>query len=79
VIRSDSTVAPDPVPLFRPRRCPCSRRLWHGLEDFLPVTHARWLADRMPHVTTHFPAGEDHTNIEDNNRAAAYAWLKDHL
>ncbi len=33
----------------------------------------------MPHVTTHFPADEDHTNIEDNNRAAAYSWLKDHL
>lgn len=50
--------------------------LWHGLRDFLPVAHARWLADRIPHVTTHFPADEDHTNIEENNRAAAYAWLK---
>jgi hypothetical protein len=26
-------------------------------------------------VTTHFPAAEDHTNIEHNNRAAALAWL----
>jgi pimeloyl-ACP methyl ester carboxylesterase len=49
--------------------------LWHGLKDFLPVAHARWLADRIPHVTTHFPADEDHSNIEQNNRAAAYAWL----
>jgi pimeloyl-ACP methyl ester carboxylesterase len=55
-------------------RAPVS--LWHGLKDFLPVAHARWLADRIPRVTTHFPADEDHTNIEDNNRAAAYAWLK---
>ena len=53
--------------------------LWHGLKDFLPVAHARWLADRIPHVTTHFPADEDHPNIEENNRAAAYAWLKDQL
>lgn len=53
--------------------------LWHGLKDFLPVAHARWLAERIPHVTTHFPADEDHTNIEENNRAAAYAWLKEHL
>jgi pimeloyl-ACP methyl ester carboxylesterase len=53
--------------------------LWHGLKDFLPVAHARWLADRIPHVTTHFPASEDHTNIEENNRAAAYAWLRDQL
>jgi pimeloyl-ACP methyl ester carboxylesterase len=58
-------------------RAPVS--LWHGLMDFLPVTHARWLADRIPHVTTHFPADEDHSNIEDNNRPAAYAWLKEHL
>jgi len=49
--------------------------LWHGMQDFLPVTHARWLADRIPNVTTHFPADQDHTNIEDNNQAAALAWL----
>ena len=55
-------------------RAPVS--LWHGLKDFLPVAHAHWLADRIPDVTTHFPAGEDHSNIEANNRAAAYAWLK---
>jgi pimeloyl-ACP methyl ester carboxylesterase len=58
-------------------RAPVS--LWHGLRDFLPVAHARWLADRIPHVTAHFPADQDHTNIEDNNRAAAYAWLRNLL
>jgi hypothetical protein len=54
-------------------RAPVS--LWHGTQDFLPAAHARWLADRIPDVTTHFPAAEDHTNIEHNNRAAALAWL----
>ena len=49
--------------------------LWHGLRDFLPVTHARWLAERIRNVTTHFPADDDHSNIEDNNRAAAFSWL----
>jgi hypothetical protein len=53
--------------------------LWHGLRDFLPVAHARWLADRIPDVTTHFPAGDDHTNVEENNRAAAFAWLAAHV
>lgn len=53
--------------------------LWHGLQDFLPVAHARWLADRIPNVTTHFPADEDHTNIEENNRVAAFAWLRAHI
>jgi pimeloyl-ACP methyl ester carboxylesterase len=50
--------------------------LWHGLRDFLPVTHGCWLADRIPDVTTHFPADEDHTNIEEHNQAAALAWLR---
>jgi hypothetical protein len=48
-----------------------------GMKDFIPITHARWLADRIPNVTTHFPPEQDHTNIEENNRAAAYGWLKD--
>ena len=51
--------------------------LWHGMKDFIPITHARWLADRIPNITTHFPPDQDHTNIEENNRAAAYGWLKD--
>jgi hypothetical protein len=50
--------------------------LWHGLKDFLPVTHPKWLADRIPNVDTHFLPDEDHSNIEENNRAAAFAWLK---
>lgn len=52
--------------------------LWHGMRDFLPVAHARWLADRIPNVTTHFPAGQDHTNVEEDNRAAAFTWLTAH-
>jgi pimeloyl-ACP methyl ester carboxylesterase len=51
--------------------------LWHGLKDFIPVTHARWIADRISNVVTRFPPDEDHSNIEENNRAAAFAWLKD--
>jgi pimeloyl-ACP methyl ester carboxylesterase len=58
-------------------RAPVS--LWHGMQDFVPVAHARWLADRIPDVATHFPADEDHTNIEQNNRAAAFAWLTAHI
>jgi pimeloyl-ACP methyl ester carboxylesterase len=52
--------------------------LWHGRHDFVPVAHARWLADRIPTVTTHFPADQDHTNVEESNRAAAFAWLNAH-
>jgi pimeloyl-ACP methyl ester carboxylesterase len=55
-------------------RAPVS--LWHGMKDFIPIAHARWLADSIPNITTHFPPDEDHTNIEENNRAAAYSRLK---
>ena len=51
--------------------------LWHGLADTrCPPGHSRWLAERIPRMTTHFPETEDHTNIEDNNRTAAYEWLR---
>lgn len=50
--------------------------LWHGLADTrCPPGHARWLVARIPHITPHLPEHDDHTNVEDNNRAAAYAWL----
>jgi pimeloyl-ACP methyl ester carboxylesterase len=50
--------------------------LWHGMQDFVPLAHAQWLASHIPNVITHYPADEDHSNIEENNRAAAFAWLK---
>jgi pimeloyl-ACP methyl ester carboxylesterase len=54
--------------------------LWHGLADQRsPAAHGRWLAERIPHVTAHFPADEDHTNVEENNRAAGYAWIRAHV
>ena len=54
--------------------------LWHGLADTSPPpAHSRWLAERIPHVTAHFPAGEDHTNVEENNRSAAIAWVHSHI
>jgi hypothetical protein len=59
-------------------RAPVS--LWHGLKDTSPPpSHSRWLAAHIPHVTAHFPGDEDHTNVEENNRGAALAWLHAHL
>jgi hypothetical protein len=37
-----------------------------------------WSASFL-HATAHFPADEDHTNIEENNRSAAIAWVRDHM
>ena len=57
-------------------RAPVS--LWHGQADTrCPPGHSRWLAERIPDIIAYFPEDQDHTNIEENNRAAAYAWLQD--
>ncbi len=54
--------------------------LWHGLRDAAaPPGHSRWLADHIPHVTAHFPGDQDHTNVEENNRGAAIAWVRSHM
>lgn len=51
-------------------------RLWHGaLDRNVPVTNGHWLAANVPGIVAHFPEREDHTDVEDNNRKAAYAWL----
>lgn len=56
-------------------RAPVS--LWHGLSDTrCPPAHSRWLAGQLKNVVTHYPAHEDHTNVEDNNSEAALAWLR---
>jgi pimeloyl-ACP methyl ester carboxylesterase len=52
-------------------------RLWHGVHDTaVPVAQGRWLAAHVPGLIAHFGADEDHTNVESNNREAAYAWLR---
>ena len=33
----------------------------------------------IPHATAHFPADQDHTNVEENNRSAAIAWVHSHM
>jgi len=41
-----------------------------------PPSHGRWLAEQIPEAAAHFPADDDHTNIEENNRGAAYTWIR---
>ena len=51
--------------------------LWHGMADKrCPPGHGRWLAQQIPKVAAHFPADEDHINIEENNRGTAYTWIR---
>jgi hypothetical protein len=44
-----------------------------------PPGLSRWLAAHIPHAAAHFPAGQDHTNLEENNRSAAIAWVRSHM
>jgi pimeloyl-ACP methyl ester carboxylesterase len=65
---------------FDPAAIQAPVALWHGLRDTAaPPSHSRWLAARIPHAIAHFPADEDHTNIEENNRSAAIAWVRSHI
>lgn len=51
--------------------------LWHGLRDTrCPPAHSRWIVSRLPNVTAHFPPEHDHTDIEDDHRETAYAWIR---
>ncbi len=51
-------------------------RLWHGVRDRnVPVTNGHWLAANVPGIVAAFSDDEDHSTVEDDNKAAAYAWL----
>jgi pimeloyl-ACP methyl ester carboxylesterase len=51
-------------------------RLWHGARDRgIPVVHGRWLAAHVPGLIAHISESEDHSNVEHNHKAEAYAWL----
>ncbi len=52
--------------------------LWHGAQDrAVPIVHGRWLASHVPGIVAHISDSEDHTNVEHNNRDAAYRWLSE--
>lgn len=54
-------------------------QLWHGeLDTSVSPAHGHWLAAHIPGVDAHFPASDDHTNIEAHHRSEAYNWLRQH-
>jgi pimeloyl-ACP methyl ester carboxylesterase len=53
-------------------------RLWHGVHDrAVPIVNGRWLAAHVPGIVAHLIDSADHTNVEHDNREAAYAWLSE--
>jgi len=65
---------------FRPGLHPGAGRLVaRAARHRSPPGHSRWLAAHIPHATAHFPADQNHANIEENNRSAAIAWVRSHI
>ena len=51
-------------------------QLWHGEEDhFVPFSHGRWLASRIPGVEAHLLPGEGHITILVRHVPDAQTWL----
>jgi len=73
-----STLASASVPGHLQNTAATAQRM-RLLHTCSPPGHSRWLAAHIPHATAHFPAGQDHTNLEENNRSVAIAWVCSHM
>jgi pimeloyl-ACP methyl ester carboxylesterase len=55
-------------------------QLWHGLEDQLvPLSHAKWLADHLPHAEIHLEPGEGHISLFARRIPEVQEWLVSHF
>ena len=51
-------------------------QLWHGGEDrFVPISHGRWLAERIPGVDAHLSDEDGHLTIQISRIGEVHAWL----
>lgn len=49
--------------------------LWQGAQDeMVPATHARWYESKLSGMDFHLLEGIDHTNVDEDTRAAALDW-----
>jgi pimeloyl-ACP methyl ester carboxylesterase len=50
--------------------------LMHGEQDhFVPVSHSRWLANKIPNVETRFLAGDGHLTLSLSRIPEVHSWL----
>jgi pimeloyl-ACP methyl ester carboxylesterase len=55
-------------------------QLWHGGEDrFVPLSHGRWLAERIPGVDAHLSDEDGHLTIQISRIGEVHAWLREHF
>jgi pimeloyl-ACP methyl ester carboxylesterase len=54
--------------------------LWQGVQDLMvPVSHGRWLAERIPGVEAHISEEDGHLSIAVGRLGEIYDWLADRL
>jgi pimeloyl-ACP methyl ester carboxylesterase len=51
-------------------------QIWHGEQDrFVPVSHGRWLAERIPGVDAHISASHGHVSLIGSCIPDVHAWV----
>jgi pimeloyl-ACP methyl ester carboxylesterase len=54
--------------------------LWHGEHDrFVPISHGRWLAERIPGVQAHLSEEDGHMTLMQRRVPEVHAWLLERL
>jgi len=61
---------------FTPSQIRVPVQVWHGDQDrFVPVSHGRWIAERIPNVEAHIEPEQGHLTVYVGRIPLAQSWL----